>query len=309
MKLIANKTAFGRHETFFCRLGWLTKGFWKATEYSNSSNLDFFRQDEAVVALGAGKNMVSSIKYWLQASKLFQQTPKGLGPTELGSLLMGTEMKEGWDAYLEDKNTLWLIHWLIASNAELATTFFWFFNFYHKSSFTQEELKTALSDFTRDNIDSKPSPATLKNDVSVLIRMYAKIQADKKTTIEDTLDSPLVELDLIQPRLNKEYSSQIKLNEISPNIIGYALCEIFIQRKSTSISVEELIYSREMNVAIGSVFRLPENSALAHIEKAIELFPGNFEIRETAGVHQVYKLRNELVSIDYLKSYYEGENE
>lgn len=308
MKLIANKTAFGRHETFFCRLGWLTKGFWKATDYSNSSELDFFRQDEAVVALGAGKNMVSSIKYWLQASRLFKQSQQGLEPTELGLLLMGTEKAEGWDAYLEDKNTLWLIHWLIASNAELATTFFWFFNFYHKSSFTQEELKTALSDFLRDNIDSKPSPATLKNDVSVLIRMYAKVQADKKTTIEDTLDSPLVELDLIQSKLNKEYSSLVKLNEISPNIIGFALSEIFSHRSSTSISVEELIYSREINVAIGSVFRLPENSALAHIEKAIELIPGDFEIRETAGVHQVYKLRDDLESIKYLKSYYEGES-
>lgn len=306
MKLKVNKTAFGRHETFFCRLGWLTKGFWKAHEFSQSNDLDFFRQDEAVVALGAGKNMVSSIKYWLQASLLFEQESGRLKPTELGHLLMGTESMEGWDAYLEDKNTLWLIHWLIASNAELATTFFWFFNFYHKSSFTQEELKTALSDFVRDNIESMPSAATLKNDVSVLIRMYAKVQVDKKTTVEETLDSPLVELDLIQPKISKEFSSPVRSNDISPNIIGYALSEIFMQKKSTSISVEELIYSREMNVAIGAVFRLPENSALAHIEKAIELIPGNFEIRETAGIHQVYKLRDEIESIKYLELYYEG---
>ncbi len=306
MKLIANKTAFGRHETFFCRLGWLTKGFWKASEFSQNSDLDFFRQDEAVVSLGAGKNMVSSIKYWLQATKLFESTKEGLKPTELGTCLMGTEKEEGWDAYLEDKNTLWLIHWLIASNAELATTPFWFFNFYHKSSFTQEELKTAVSDFAKENIDSKTSPATLKNDVSVLTRMYAKTQLDKKTAIEDTLDSPLVELNLIQSKLNKEFSSQIKHNDISPYVIGFALCELFNFKGATSLSVEELIYSRELSAAIGAIFRLPENSALAHIEKAIESIPGNFEIRETAGVHQVYKV-NELNSLDYLRAYYEGD--
>lgn len=306
MKLIANKTAFGRHETFFCRLGWLTKGFWKANEFSQKSDLDFFRQDEAVVSLGAGKNMVSSIKYWLQATKLFESTKGGLKPTELGTCLMGTEKEEGWDAYLEDKNTLWLIHWLIASNAELATTTFWFFNFYHKSNFTQEELKTAISDFAKENIDTKISPATLKNDVSVLTRMYAKTQSDKKTAIEDTLDSPLVELNLIQSKLNKEFSSQIKHNDISPYIIGFALCELFNFKSSTSLSVEELIYSRELSAAIGAIFRLPENSALAHIEKAIESIPGNFEIRETAGVHQVYKV-NELNSLDYLRAYYEGD--
>ncbi|WP_394223169.1 DUF4007 family protein [Alteromonas gracilis] len=306
MKLIANKTAFGRHETFFCRLGWLTKGFWKANEFSQKSELDFFRQDEAVVALGAGKNMVSSIKYWLQATKLFEATKEGLKPTTLGICLMGTEQDEGWDAYLEDKNTLWLIHWLIASNAEFATTPFWFFNFYHKSSFTQEELKIAISDFAKENIDSKTSPATLKNDVSVLTRMYAKVQLDKKNAIEDTLDSPLVELNLIQSKLNKEFSSQIKHNYISPYIIGFALCELFNFKAATSLSVEELIYSRELSAAIGAIFRLPENSALAHIEKAIESIPGNFEIRETAGVHQVYKV-NELNSLDYLRAYYEGD--
>ena len=306
MKLIANKTAFGRHETFFCRLGWLTKGFWKANEFSQKSKLDFFRQEEAVVSLGAGKNMVSSIKYWLQATKLFESTKEGLKPTELGICLMGTEKEEGWDAYLEDKNTLWLIHWLIASNAELATTPFWFFNFYHKSNFTQEELKTAISDFAKENIDTKISPATLKNDVSVLTRMYAKTQLDKKTAIEDTLDSPLVELNLIQSKLNKEFSSQIKHNDISPYIVGFALCELFNFKSATSLSVEELIYSRELSAAIGAIFRLPENSALAHIEKAIESIPGNFEIRETAGVHQVYKV-NELNGLDYLRAYYEGD--
>ena len=305
MKLIANKTAFGRHETFFCRLGWLTKGFWKANEFSQNSDLDFFRQEEAVVSLGAGKNMVSSIKYWLQATKLFESTKEGLKPTELGTCLMGTEKEEGWDAYLEDKNTLWLIHWLVASNAELATTPFWFFNFYHKSNFTQEELKTAISDFAKENIDSKISPATLKNDVSVLTRMYAKTQLDKKTAIEDTLDSPLVELNLIQSKLNKEFSSQIKHNDISPYIIGFALCELFNFKSATSLSVEELIYSRELSAAIGAIFRLPENSALAHIEKAVDSIPENFEIRETAGVHQVYKV-NELNSLDYLRAYYEG---
>lgn len=218
----------------------------------------------------------------------------------------GYRKEEGWDAYLEDKNTLWLIHWLVASNAELATTPFWFFNFYHKSNFTQEELKTAISDFAKENIDTKISTATLKNDVSVLTRMYAKSQLDKKTAIEDTLDSPLVELNLIQSKLNKEFSSQIKHRDISPYIIGFALCELFNFKSATSLSVEELVYSRELSVAIGAVFRLPENSALAHIERAIDSIPGNFEIRETAGVHQVYKV-NELNSLDYLRAYYEGD--
>ncbi len=306
MKLNPKKVAFGRHETFFCRIGWLTKGFWKATEYAKNNNDDFFRQDLAVVKLGAGKNMVSSIKYWLQATKLLENGSQGLVPTELGKVLFGDEENEGWDSYLEDKNTLWLIHWLLSSNAELSTTYFWFFNFYHKSSFSQDELRTSLIDFVKDNIDSKVSSATLKNDVNVLIRTYAKSKSDKKISIEDTLDSPLVELDLIQSKPNKSYSSVIQNKEISPYIIAFSLCEIFSTRSSKSMSIEQLIYSRDMCAAIGSVFRLPENNALAHIEKAVESIPNNFEIRETAGVHQVYKI-GDVEGIDYLRAYYEGD--
>lgn len=306
MKLNPKKTAFGRHETFFCRIGWLTKGFWKANEYKESHDDDFFRQDEAVVKLGAGKNMVSSIKYWLLASQLFKNDQNKIDSTPLGKLLIGKEDKEGWDSFIEDKNTLWLLHWLLASNSELATSYYWFFNLYHKSSFSNEELRTALLDYVKDNVDTKVSVNTLKSDVNVLIRTYAKAKADKKMSVEETLESPFVELNLIQVKPNKSYSSNNQNKNIAPHIIGYVLSNIFEKRGVSSLPVEQLIYSREGEVAIGSIFRLPESNALAHIEKAIELIPGNFEIRDTAGDHQVYKLRD-ADGMEYLKAYYEGE--
>tara|TARA_B100002051_G_C16106428_1_gene333176 strand:- start:74 stop:235 length:162 start_codon:yes stop_codon:yes gene_type:complete len=41
---------------------------------------------------------------------------KGYYPTEYGNLLLG---KGGYDPYLEDEGTLWLVQWLIASNPTL----------------------------------------------------------------------------------------------------------------------------------------------------------------------------------------------
>src|SRR5688572_22660499 len=118
--LIPEQSSFGRHQTFPLRFGWLTKGYgaWR-------QNADVFDEEDATVELGVGKNMVNAIEYWLIASQVVTPEGKFLRATEIGEKIF---QKEGWDPYLEDDTTLWLVHWLIASNPADATTPFWFFN-------------------------------------------------------------------------------------------------------------------------------------------------------------------------------------
>jgi hypothetical protein len=309
MKLNPKKAAFGRHETFFLRYGWLTKGFWKNLSFSNNEEqpLDIFKSDDAVIELGVGKNMVASIKYWLQATQLLVPGENNLLiPTDIGISLMGDENSPGWDAYMEDEATLWLLHWLIASNTTLATTFYWFFNRYHKTQFSQEELRTALSDFIKENISANTSAGTIKNDISVLTRMYTSVDLDKKQSWDDVLDSPMSQLNLIEATANKEYKSLSSIkNTLHEAIVGFALAQIFEARQATTIPVEELIYSQDSWVALGAVFRTTESQTLALIEEAIRYIPGKFEINESAGIHQVYKLE-EVSPLEYLKEYFEG---
>lgn len=78
MKFNPERMAFGRHETFAVRYGWLSKGFQAMDE-----NSKVFESDEATVRLGVGKNMVSAIKYWLRACRMIDPTeniPTDLGP-------------------------------------------------------------------------------------------------------------------------------------------------------------------------------------------------------------------------------------
>lgn len=311
MKLNPKKAAFGRHETFFLRYGWLTKGFWKNQFFTNNLEApsDIFRSDDAVTELGVGKNMVASIKYWLQATQLLIPGENNLLiPTDIGLALMGDENNPGWDAYMEDEATLWLLHWLIASNTTLATSFYWFFNRYHKTQFSQEELRTALSDFIKDNISANTSAGTIKNDISVLTRMYTSAEISKKQSWDDVLDSPMSQLGLIEATVNKEYKSVASIkNTLHEAIVGFALAQIFETRESTTIPVEELIYSQDGWSAIGAVFRTTESQTLALIEEAIRFIPGKFEINESAGIHQVYKLE-EISPLEYLKQYFEGDN-
>ncbi|NOQ36001.1 MAG: DUF4007 family protein, partial [Methylococcaceae bacterium] len=173
--------AFGRHETFALRYSWLTKGF---QEFTKDSTI--FSSDAATVELGVGKNMVNSIKYWLLATKMLERVDKGFKTTELGEAIFS---ENGFDPYLEDEATLWLIHWLLVTNSELATAWYWFFNCYHKPEFTNEEAGFALVDFVKTQLTHKHSERTVKKEIDLILRMYAQSRSASKTSLDDLLDS------------------------------------------------------------------------------------------------------------------------
>jgi hypothetical protein len=105
MRFNAEKTAFGRHETFALRFGWLTKG-----AQALMSGDPVFEADDATVLLGVGKNMVSSIRYWLQAARIIERNESGWTLTKIGEYIFDDE---GYDPYLEDEATIWLLHFFL----------------------------------------------------------------------------------------------------------------------------------------------------------------------------------------------------
>jgi len=288
MKFNPEKMAFGRHETFAVRYGWLSKGFQAMTEKAGSN---IFESDEATVRLGVGKNMVAAIKYWLRACRMID--PIENVPTNLGNTLLS---ENGFDPYLEDEATIWLLHWLLATNTELATSWYWFFNRFHKPEFTGQELTTALIDFVNDQVikKKKPSPGTLKNDATLIPRMYTQSKGTTRTPIEDALDSPFALLKLItQSSSGRNYQSRPSSRPDLPlGVLGFAVCETFEMKGTTAIPIEDLMYSRDSSPAIGSIFRMTENDLVAKLEKLVHYLPGIFEIRDTAGQHQIYMSEN-----------------
>ena len=64
------KISFSGHETFHCRNYWLKKGLdhiWSGQKFN----------DDAIINLGVGKNMVSSIRFWLRSFGL-DENHKGI---------------------------------------------------------------------------------------------------------------------------------------------------------------------------------------------------------------------------------------
>src|SRR6185312_14918157 len=105
--------SFTGHQTFALRSGWLKKGL-DALQNPAIGGANLFNNEEALVHLGVGKNMVQSIRYWLSATRMAEEKEtkgRDLQPSELGYQLLGSLEVEGWDPFLEDETTLWLLHW------------------------------------------------------------------------------------------------------------------------------------------------------------------------------------------------------
>ena len=298
ISLTPERSAFGRHETFPLRFGWLTKGVGAWTE-----NPNVFEEEEAIVKLGVGKNMVDAIRYWMIASQIVTANGKTLEPTEIGKHIF---CQGGWDPYLEDDTTIWLIHWLIASNPAEATTPFWFFNHFHKPEFTSKELQDALGEFAREKLKSRVAAATLKGDIALLLRMYEPSHVSKTVPLEEALDSPMALLDLLS------HQEGAKIHESRPEYrvklpipaFTFAVAQLFEHTTEKVLPVDRLLHGSGGLAVPGTVFRITEECLVAKLEEMMAWLPGCFELRQTAGIHQLYRL--EPVSpIGILKRYYE----
>jgi hypothetical protein len=152
---------FARHETFHPRFGWLKKGFDAVCGDPN-----IFLTEDAHIHLGVGKNMAKSIRYWCKAFKL---TDDG-GVTGFGTHLLG---ENGFDPYLEDPASLWLLHWQLLKPPYSATAWYFVFFIFRKNEFKADEsLLSDLKTYSEQAFDSRIAESSLQKDVACLVRMY-----------------------------------------------------------------------------------------------------------------------------------------
>ena len=196
------KYTFSGHDSFQCRQLWLKKGF----DYIDSKKT--FNDDDAVVKLGVGKNMVSAIRYWMKAFNVIDSQDL---PTEFGTALFSND---GWDPFLEDDASLWLLHYqLIKTN--LASTYNIIFNEFRKEKifFTKE---TFLSYFKRRRdaeLALNFNENTLADDFIVFQKMYQGNNSINKD-VEDGFSGILSELDFLKTiGIGKEEQFQIENND------------------------------------------------------------------------------------------------
>lgn len=258
---------FSGHETFTCKQFWLKKG----VDFLLGGNS--FNDEDAVVKLGVGKNMVSSIRFWLKAFGLVDENDN---LTELARLIFEDH---GYDPYLEDIGTIWLLHYLLVTK-NYASVYNLTFNQFLKerNEFTKNHLVGFLKRITGNRNPNSYSEKTFEPDVSVFLRNYlASNRASAKANIEEEFASLFIDLQMIErvvkadDELAKEeyyLMSKKKRPSLPPMILLWAVVNKY--GTEANITLNELFSD---NNSIGNVFLLSKDDIYEKMEIIAAKYP------------------------------------
>ncbi|TLV01550.1 DUF4007 family protein [Dyadobacter luticola] len=280
--------AFAGHESFQCRNLWLKKGF----DYVKMNKS--FNDEDAVVELGVGKNMVNAIRYWMKAFNLLTLDDK---TTDLADFLLSDN---GWDPYLEDVGTLWLLHFQLVTSGK-ASAYALIFN----------ELRRDKIEFTKDNfltfvkrkaeiLQITINDGTVLNDFGVFIKMYNRSIAQSKDR-EEGFSGLLTELDLmnVSPRDKDTFVIEnTDRRNLPDEIVLYGMMTTGGFNKSVNFNT----LLTEPN-QVGSVFALNATSLYTKLESIAQRFP-EIVFSDQAGIREIsFKSKPDPLLI--LANYYE----
>ncbi|WP_313633083.1 DUF4007 family protein [Brevundimonas naejangsanensis] len=260
---------FSGHESFALRYAWLPKAYRAILK----DPAIFSREEEAMEVLGIGKNMVRSLRFWVEATGMAESRDRSrsLELTEFGR---GIFDAEGFDPYLEDVRTLWLLHWTLASRRE-RPLFAWnyLFSRWPRPEFSRSEALAAFHSESR-KLGADHSETTLGQHLDVFLHTY--VPSRSGGSIEDSLDGPLVDLNLLVPmgerkgeggRFETVFGFRREPKpDITDALFDYCLMEFWagLSRNDDTLSLREVTVGEG---SPGQVFKLTEDDIRARLEE------------------------------------------
>lgn len=280
---------FRGHESYFIRRGWLSKGMRNVIAHPDV----FITQDQdrhPTDMLGLGTSGVKAIRYWLKATGLTTEPKSGKRIqtlTELGELIFK------YDRYLEDTNTLWLLHYRLACNRDQATSWYFFFNEFSQAEFLKNDFVEALNSTLKKPVAIR----SLEDDFTCLIKTYCK--SYEQVSPENNLISPLAELNLIRVASKKDKSYRKCIPDVDSINPWIALAVIMDQVNGEGgINISYLL-NNPCN--LGRVFNL-DSLTLMNLLSRIER-TGMIKVIRTAGLDYIV-LKSNYTFIDCVREYY-----
>lgn len=284
---------FSGHETFPCRYAWLPKAFQEIRQEETALADD----EEAMIRLGVGKNMVRAIRFWLHAAGIAIPVAGGrFKATPFGCAVLDTR---GMDPYLEDVRTLWLIHWQVSTHVE-QPLFAWDYllNRWPHPEFTRS---TAMTAFKREAglLGKELSDVTLQQHFDVFLHTYVPTRGKKGQVAEDNLDCPLVELNLIEKTAERPSDTEghreavyafrrTEKPEITPELFIFCLADFWARRRIN----DQTLTLRDVALAEGSpgqILKLSEPDVRVRLEHITSDSNGIFEFHESTTMQQVVR--------------------
>lgn len=281
---------FSGHQTFALRIAWFPKA---VAEISQGKD-PLTNIDEGIISLGLGKNMVESLRCWIEAFQIASRVEGSWALTPIGELIFSPS--GGLDPYLEDHSTSWLLHWLICTNTK-APFFAWecLFNRWPSPEFSA----TSVLDVFRQESDKTPKPAsdvTLRQHWEVFVHSYRPRRGGKA---EDHLDCALSVLGLIREagerrnaagKLETVYSFDMDVRASIPQQLFAFFVHDWWNRffpDEQTIPMSEIVSGAH---SPGRILKMQESEILRRLTGIASSQPGVFQVAESASLRQLRRL-------------------
>lgn len=284
-----SKFSFSGHDSFQCRQLWLKKGYDYVQEGKN------FNDEDAVVQLGVGKNMVSSIRFWLKAFNVIDYNDI---PTEFGKRLLDDET--GYDPFLEDEASLWLLHYQLVKNG-FASIYSIVFNEFRKEKlfFNKETFVNYLNRIVESRPDLNFNENTVAKDFTVFTNLYKSNPESKD--VEVSFSGILSELELLKTtgkgKEEQFYIENTERDNLSEAVVLYTILDN--GNYGNSISLNSLEF--EIN-SPGSIFALNRSGLLHKINDLVADFK-DITFTDQAGIKEM-QLKKKADAFTILDTYY-----
>jgi hypothetical protein len=283
------KYLFSGHDSFQCRQLWLKKGYDFVKEGKS------FNDEDAVVQLGVGKNMVSSIRFWLKAFNIIDNKDR---PTNFGTRLFDDE--NGYDPFLEDESSLWLLHYHLVQSG-FSSIYSIIFNEFRKEKlfFNKENFSNYIKRIGEINPELSFNENTVAKDFIVFTNIYKNDSESKD--IEDSFSGILSEIELLKT-MGKGKEEQFQIENAERDNLPAAVVLFAILDNTNygnSISLNSLEF--DMN-SPGSIFALNRSGLLNKISEIVSEFK-EITFTDQAGIKELqFKKKSDAYNI--LDAYY-----
>jgi len=232
-----------KHGSFYIRSGWPTKIIDAIAE----DKYVFSAKNElaAVDAIGVGRVMVKSMRYWTNvlgiACEAKDQTGVYFDFSPLGLAI------QKYDLFCQLDSTLWLLHRNVAIAEEEATAWYWLFNEFRASRFTKDGFTNALFSYAQ-NQGSDYSQRAVEKEFDCVKNTYLREEAFTiNQVIEENTIPFFAPLRLLEKDGDAFVRRKIKASELPLDVLLYFIVADNQERllTNTQLSIDMLMESEK----------------------------------------------------------------
>lgn len=258
-----SRYSFSGHESFYCKPLWLKKA------YDAIKSGVVFSSPESVASLGVGKNMVSAIRYWYSALGFLQNNTS----TSLAISIFDSD--NGYDPFLEDEGTLWLLHYFLVKNQVASIYNLTFLGFQReKKEFDRSQLLSFIrrkcSVPEQRNVFNEN---TVRKDIGVLLHNYV---TPSEIRSNEDFSAIFLDLGLIDSIGSDRFAfNDIEPSHIHPDILLYTLLDY--KGEDNTISLDGM-------QEIALIFGLSLTNLIELVREVVAQHPEDLSYTDNSGV-------------------------